>query len=227
MDIHTPTTTSAPASSSGQGALSPALAALSARRTSLTSQLTDLVEILSSVHNATMTTPSLLTSDGFPRADIDVAQIRSIRASVIRLRNDLAAVEESISEEVVKQFSSAKPNGSAPPTATTSTSAPRHTNGSHGESQPIPAVVFAVVNTVAPNSPAESAGLVAGDHIVQFGSLNAGNHDGLKKLPTVVHEGQEVKLKVKRQGNQLVELTLTPRNGWGGRGMLGCHILPF
>jgi 26S proteasome non-ATPase regulatory subunit 9 len=28
------------------------------------------------------------------------------------------------------------------------------------------------------------------------------------------------------RGDERRELVLTPRNGWGGRGSLGCHILP-
>lgn len=38
-------------------------------------------------------------------------------------------------------------------------------------------------------------------------------------------------IKVSRQTNvaqrQELRLTLTPKRNWGGRGMLGCHILPL
>lgn len=38
-------------------------------------------------------------------------------------------------------------------------------------------------------------------------------------LPILVERQNET-------GIQRISLTLTPRTGWGGRGSLGCHILP-
>lgn len=43
---------------------------------------------------------------------------------------------------------------------------------------------------------------------------------------------QNVLVKVSRpldgsDRRQELQLTLTPRRNWGGRGMLGCHILPY
>lgn len=112
---------------------------------------------------------------------------------------------------------------------------------------------FAKVNSVAPNSPAQQAGLQAGDEIRNFGYVNRSNHDGLKKVAECVQGNEGVcftqshdplllhPLTVCQQGNvfikvsrpdgvarrQELRLTLTPRKDWGGRGMLGCHILPL
>jgi predicted metalloprotease with PDZ domain len=49
---------------------------------------------------------------------------------------------------------------------------------------------FALVNTVADASPAQRAGLEAGDRLVQLGPLDAGNHRGLAALAevTAAHE---------------------------------------
>lgn len=43
-------------------------------------------------------------------------------------------------------------------------------------------------------------------------------------------EQQNILVKVSRTGDgqtQELRLTLVPRQNWGGRGMLGCHILPL
>lgn len=110
---------------------------------------------------------------------------------------------------------------------------------------------FAKVNTVAAGSPAELAGLQAGDEIRNFGYVNRANHDGLKKVAECVQGNEGVRpvqpaihlpdanrcrqrnifIKVSRQDGvarrQELRLTLIPRKDWGGRGMLGCHILPL
>jgi 26S proteasome non-ATPase regulatory subunit 9 len=113
---------------------------------------------------------------------------------------------------------------------------------------------FAKVNSVVDNSPAAAAGLKPGDLIRNFGYVNIENNDGLKKVAECVqgNEGvsaidiatceagdlgkltvpqQNILVKVSRSSGgprpQELRLTLTPRRNWGGRGMLGCHILPL
>lgn len=92
---------------------------------------------------------------------------------------------------------------------------------------------FAKVNTVAPNSPAATAGLQQGDLIRNFGWVNSTNHDGLRKVAECVqgHEGRNVLVKVSRMSAapsaREMDLTLVPRRDWGGRGLLGCHVLPL
>lgn len=92
---------------------------------------------------------------------------------------------------------------------------------------------FAKVNTVALGGPAESAGLKSGDEIRNFGYVNRANHDNLRKVIECVqgNEGSNVFIRVSRADGvaerQELRLTLTPRKDWGGRGMLGCHILPL
>lgn len=55
------------------------------------------------------------------------------------------------------------------------------------------------------------------------------SHNRLSRVAEVVgnNEGREVKVKVERSrvvvGVDDVELTLIPRRGWGGRGLLGCE----
>lgn len=92
---------------------------------------------------------------------------------------------------------------------------------------------FAKVNTVAPNSPAATAGLQQGDLIRNFGWVNSTNHDSLRKVAECVqgNEGRTVLVKVSRSSAapsvRELELSLVPRRDWGGRGLLGCHVLPL
>lgn len=106
---------------------------------------------------------------------------------------------------------------------------------------------FAKVNSVAPGSPADDAGLKAGDRILKFGDINSLNHEKLSKVAETVQRNQGVSLcspllllelsliwlciqrnlvvKVVRHTEELT-LQLIPRSNWGGRGLLGCHLLP-
>lgn len=51
---------------------------------------------------------------------------------------------------------------------------------------------FAKVNTVVPGSPAESAGLMAGDEIRNFGYVNRSNNDGLRRVADCVQGNEGV-----------------------------------
>jgi 26S proteasome non-ATPase regulatory subunit 9 len=81
--------------------------------------------------------------------------------------------------------------------------------------------------------------LNAGDYILDFAGVTAPG--GLQDIGALVQRSEMVsmcselladsqtplRLVVSRGSEaQRVVLTLTPRSGWGGRGLLGCHILP-
>jgi 26S proteasome non-ATPase regulatory subunit 9 len=51
---------------------------------------------------------------------------------------------------------------------------------------------FARVNSVVASSPAESAGLKAGDSIVKFGTVDWTNHEKLSKVAEVVSQNEGV-----------------------------------
>ena len=124
-----------------------------------------------------------------------------------------------------------------------------HVNGT--SPTPLPQVLeapFAKVNSVATGSPAETAGLKAGDQIRNFGYVNHTNHDGLRRVGECVQGNEDVSwdglvsnqtltlkqrdvlVKVSRPSSdrpQELQLSLKPRRDWGGRGLLGCHIVPL
>ena len=65
---------------------------------------------------------------------------------------------------------------------------------------------FAKIHHLAANSPAAEAGLLPGDHIKQFGPVNALNHDGLRKLAEVVAQSEGVRYHTRAIGatNKLI-----------------------
>ena len=83
--------------------------------------------------------------------------------------------------------------------ANTASEAPLPVNATDAEtvlpSRPPPQVLtppFAKVNSVVAGSPAETAGLKAGDQIRNFGYVNNANHDGLKRVGECVQGNEGV-----------------------------------
>lgn len=163
-------------------------------------------------NQVTMTTP-LIDAQGFPLANKDLMAIRTAKQRINVLRNDSKALRDRVAKVLELAI-----NGDAVQSTQTSAA-----SGS-GTTPQLKA--FARVNSVAENSPAQTAGLSPGDEIVKFGSITV--EKGLTALaaPGVVVDGTSIQIQVRRSGD-VISLTLTPRAGWGGRGLLGCHLLPL
>ncbi|KAJ9616289.1 putative 26S proteasome regulatory subunit [Cladophialophora chaetospira] len=201
---------------------------LIARKDNLEAELKALGAVLDS-HGVNMQT-SLTTFDGFPRSDIDVAQVRVTRARIITLRNDWKAlmdkIEKGLHEHHAKYQASDEyknslnqPRPQSPQTAVLP------------QTPSVPETPFAKVNSVEPGSPANEAGLKTGDQIRRFGTAIWSNHERLRKVGEVVGQnlGRPILVRVLRGTGseaQELDLRLTPRSNWGGRGTLGCHIVP-
>lgn len=185
-----------------------------------------------------MQTP-LLTPDGYPRADIDVAQIRTTRARIVRLKNDYKWLMEKIEKGLEDHHADLANAPSVEDASNGAASSTERTGTGFGAAEasgaaPTIEAPFAKVNSIARSSPAETAGLKVGDKVTRFGYVNWTNHEKLSKVAQVVqfNEGREVPIKVLRAqegtaASMSVELKLIPRHNWGGRGMLGCHLLPI
>jgi 26S proteasome non-ATPase regulatory subunit 9 len=83
---------------------------------------------------------------------------------------------------------------------------------------------FYTVNSVSDDSPASVAGLRAGDLILQFGSVTSINKSASSMAAVVSSSiGRALHVTVRR-GGEIKFLKLIPQS-WGGRGMLGCHLV--
>ncbi|KAI3397879.1 hypothetical protein diail_10280 [Diaporthe ilicicola] len=230
-NLHAPTVPSGPTTARAANGNSAHLsfAELQRSKDNVEAELRALSSVLDS-HGVDMHT-SLLTPDGFPRADIDVAQIRTARARIIHLRNDYKDLMAKIEKHIHEHFASLVENATDAEVPTAVADPPEPALRDY-----IPEQLgdpFAKINTVAPGSPAASAGLQPGDVIRTFGYVESTNHDQLKKVAECVQAnvGQSVLVKISRPSaapsQRELQLTLVPNQGWGGRGLLGCHILPL
>ncbi|KAK6201385.1 uncharacterized protein RJT21DRAFT_34925 [Scheffersomyces amazonensis] len=193
---------------------------LSEIKQSIESQLSLLFDLLKHKYNADMDT-KLLTSDGFPRSDIDVVSIRLIRVKIIRLRNDDKALLKVLDKKLIEHFENIRDVQ-----ATESSQTDTSTNTSSSLSYTVP---FATIREIAPNGPANTAGLVEGDQIVLFDqSIHAANHNKLSNVVSSVRNGIGKSIEVQILRNNVpLTLHLKPTNNWGGQGLLGCRLVPL
>ncbi|WOO81170.1 26S proteasome non-ATPase regulatory subunit 9 [Vanrija pseudolonga] len=206
--------------------------ALMQRKDEIEKEIDALKDVLAS-HNATTDTP-LVDPEGYPRGDIDVYAIRHARAALARLYNDRSEVTRRLATALEQAFQpgASSSNGATAPAAPAAPPAAA-INGhrDNADASDIPDVwpdrPIALVNSVADNSPAAAAGLQARDVIYSFSGITAASPGGMQAIGPVVarSEGSPLTLLVQR-GNERKLIRLTPRSGWGGRGLLGCHIVP-
>ncbi|KAJ7095848.1 hypothetical protein B0H15DRAFT_774817 [Mycena belliarum] len=192
--------------------------ALYRQKQNIEAELSAQASILSSNAGSTLNSP-LIDADGFPRTDIDIYAVRNARIRIIELRNDLTGVMNSLAIALQSVYDPALAVPESPQPSTSG--------------KP-----FAKVDGVSPGSPAAEAGLSRGDLVVKFGPLTQGSFSSSSLKPLVelvaAHENRSIPLKVQRAQND-VFLSLTPRTSslpstprpWGGRGLLGCHIVPY
>ncbi|KAL8797082.1 MAG: hypothetical protein Q9182_007263 [Xanthomendoza sp. 2 TL-2023] len=214
-DIHTPTVPSGPASSHNphttNGAGGTSLFDLIAEKVRVEEELRALSSVLDSLgrhglmatgvmqHGVNMNT-SLTTFDGYPRDDIDVAQslpslylcvdtayssvVRTTRARIIRLRNDYKSLMSKIEDGLHAHHAQAR---SIPTIQSNISSSQLPTSPASSLEAP-----FAKVNSVVAGSPADDAGLKAGDTIRRFGDVDWVNHEKLSKVAETVQRSEGV-----------------------------------
>ncbi|CAN9513178.1 unnamed protein product [Ophioblennius macclurei] len=159
----------------------------------------------------------LVDAEGFPRADLNLYQIRTARHNISCLQNDHKAIMADIEEALHKLHARDKAKRELDEAGAQEEAMEQEVN------LPSP---FARVDAVTESSPACRAGLKVGDEVIEFGSVNTNNFQNLQNIGSVVQhsEGKPLRVVVVRAG-QKVQMSLTPQK-WSGRGLLGCNIVP-
>ncbi|KAJ6276953.1 gtp-binding nuclear protein gsp1 ran [Bipolaris maydis] len=183
-DIHAPTVSSGPTSSGHSNGVPKeqlSLQELIAEKDRVEAELKALGQVLDS-HGVRMST-GLTTLDGFPRSDIDVAQIRTTRARIIWLKNDykdlMSRIEKGLHEHHARLAEQANNPAAASQTQPEANAPPATLEAP-----------FAKVNSVVAGSPAETAGLRVGDTITKFGWIDWTNHERLSRVAEVVSQNE-------------------------------------
>ncbi|KAG2024364.1 hypothetical protein GB937_004020 [Aspergillus fischeri] len=198
-NIHAPTVPSGPTSGGVPLDLSKlTMVDLMQDKERIEAELSALSAVLTS-HGVNMNT-SLTTFDGFPRDDIDVAQIRTTRARIIHLRTDHKEVMRHLEKGLHEHFASLQRAQAAVAAGGMNGTAVQRSNlgeNSLSDAEMI-GTPFAKVNSVVPGSPADQAGLKAGDTIRSFGNVNWINHERLSKVAQTVqqNEGRTIVVKI-------------------------------
>ncbi|XP_065361748.1 26S proteasome non-ATPase regulatory subunit 9 [Calliphora vicina] len=193
----------------------------------LETQINTYGVILSQNDNVGMTGP-LIDTEGFPRNDIDVHQVRQARQQIICLQNDHKALMKEIEKLMHELHAEAKQAHTSQQLSHKAAGMDLNNSSSDDSeemSDALPQKPFLKVKNVSVGSPAEEAGLRINDEISEFGSANANNFN--KKLETIANivkhmHDRRIPLKVLRN-NEILNLILIPHT-WSGPGLLGCNV---
>lgn len=114
---------------------------------------------------------NLIDEEGFPRADVDLYQVRDARHKLVCFQNDHKALMKQIEEELFSLHE--KIHVAVPRSSASGAVDGRGTTNSTPEITPSLGVVgppFAVIDQVFPGGPAEKAGLKVNDKIRRVGN---------------------------------------------------------
>lgn len=176
----------------------------------------------------------LVDTQGFPRADLDLYQVRQQRHRVNCLQNDHKAKMKEIEillhrlhDQQAQETSMLK--SSKPPSQDNASSTTTAAAVSSSVAQLSMSTPFARIEQVMDGSPAYESGLLSDDLIIKFGDVNSNNSSrDLQALATVVKNniGKPIIVEVLRNGQRIDPINITP-HAWSGAGVVGCRFMPI
>eukprot|EP01036_Dinobryon_divergens_P033918 gene33918-43820_t len=214
----------------------------------LTSQR-DILEIEADAINSELSSPTvsggppvgrsgpLTDAEGFPRADIDIYNIKSKRKRLAEINTDykllMKRIEGTVTEiyNIQQDISSNSDNSATLPTIFSFQDLTRTLKSeSTSSSTTTKIIAIAIIDEVFEGSPTQLAGIQNGDELIDFGGVSANSDKEDRGYLSMVAKvvsgsvGQPIPVTVRRD-SQLIQVTLTPQT-WSGRGLLGCHLTP-
>lgn len=159
---------------------------------------------------------ALVDNEGFPRADVDIYNVKHKRARLSTINFDHKALMKTIEGLLLRihDLTETEPAVEAKPR------------------EPEPAVEYgkpiAILDELLEGSPAAAAGIVNGDLLLQFGHVTSAEPSPLPAIAKLVGESvsKVIVVVVRRGAGEQVMVRLVPRT-WAGRGLLGCHLTPY
>jgi 26S proteasome non-ATPase regulatory subunit 9 len=127
------------------------------------------------------------------------ALVRTTRSRIIYLRNDHKALMTVIEKHLHEHFARLAEEGQQDEPMTNGGPSSTDITSPSPQAPQASGRPFAKVNSVVAGSPAESAGLKAGDEIRNFGYVNHTNHDGLKRVAECVQGNEGVSRLLSRE----------------------------
>jgi len=182
---------------------------------------------------------SLIDSEGFPRADIDIYAVRKARNELACAQTDHKAAMKDIEQRLYALHAESRVDVPRRPPAAPAMDGVEANRSALSEpaadSRPVASFEvkipqpFALIDDVAEGGPAQESGLRVGDYVCSFGGISRAESDlaaCFAQVQQLVPQsaGTSIELVVLR-GAEHVTLSLVPKT-WSGRGLLGCHLKP-
>ena len=213
---------------------------LYSKKTALEDEIKDIVEQLNTPISPTIEPVglkgNLVDKEGYPRNDVDVHKIRTLRNKYACLQTDHKTLMNTI-ENKLKQLMaiplSQQPTSTGrhpmPPNESDNTEQNKVKETEVEVKQHL--VAFLRVDKVDKGSPAEESGLNEGDLVLQFGEVvlqrEETGHQALRRVVTEVGNNIESQIEVTIQREmERKTIKLVPKQ-WDGRGVLGCKLIPL
>lgn len=173
---------------------------------------------------------SLVDEEGFPRADIDVYNVRHKRHRLAEINYDHKALMKRI-EDLSQQIWMLIPDNPESRSTVSSRRSEEDAAAAIEElaEDPVQLLPIATLDEVLADSPAIAAGVRNSDVLVKFGHITSSTPSVMQAIAKLVGESvnKAIPIIIRRSGSEEnVQLILTPRP-WGGRGLLGCHLSPI
>lgn len=183
------------------------------RKGAMEAELEAILSELSSGAAPVGLTGNLIDSEGFPRNDVDIMRVATLRNRYAVLVTDTKQILKEIEAGLHELHAETKP------AVQSRTATAAATDGEEERA-------FLRANSVAFDSPAYSAGLREGDVIYRFGKLRWADfqHVQLAGVAAEVVEARPIRIFFRRMGAKKT-CTLLPQR-WEGKGLLGCHLVP-
>ena len=177
----------------------------------------------------------LVDAEGFPRDDIDIISVLHDRKQLKELQNDHKAIMKEMEDglhrlhALDRRHGDFESNTDRGRTVQVDAQAPMQVVDAV-TAEPDPRRAFALIDEVSENSPSSDAGLRVGDEVIRCKHVTFETPNALQVLARLVNEAanecEEIDIMIKR-GEVVMLVAMRPSLSWGGRGALGCHLVPI